>query len=230
MTGYHWVAAGTDALGIYLRRIVLFGLVFFLITALAPVAAKWVLIGRWKPARSPRGGWRYLRFWVVRQLLRANPMVLFTGSPLYLLYLRALGARVGRGAVVFARSVPVCTDLLTIGVGAVGPQGRRPARLPGRVRPDPDRGSRGSGRAPSSARRPSSTSTPPSVTTPSWATRRRCTPASTFQPVAGTTGPPRRRRTPTTGWCGAATAAAYGGRRTRRSSSRCCCSCPVRWC
>ncbi len=48
-----------------------------------------------------------------------NPLVLFVGSPLYLLYLRALGAKVGRGVVIFSRSVPVCTDLLTIGDGTV---------------------------------------------------------------------------------------------------------------
>ena len=34
-------------------------------------------------------------------------------------YLRALGAKVGRGAVIFSRHVPVCTDLLTIGADTV---------------------------------------------------------------------------------------------------------------
>ena len=36
-----------------------------------------------------------MRFWFVRALVRTNPMVLFIGSPLYVLYLRALGARIG---------------------------------------------------------------------------------------------------------------------------------------
>ena len=36
-----------------------------------------------------------------------------------MLYLRALGAKVGRGAAIFSRHVPVCTDLLTIGDGTV---------------------------------------------------------------------------------------------------------------
>ena len=48
-----------------------------------------------------------------------NPLVLFVGSPLYVLYLRALGAKIGRGVAIFSRSVPVCTDLLTIGDGTV---------------------------------------------------------------------------------------------------------------
>ena len=34
-------------------------------------------------------------------------------------YLRALGAKVGRGTVIFSRHVPVCTDLLTIGPDTV---------------------------------------------------------------------------------------------------------------
>ena len=35
------------------------------------------------------------------------------------LYLRALGAKVGRGVVIFSTHVPICTDLLTIGEGTV---------------------------------------------------------------------------------------------------------------
>ena len=44
---------------------------------------------------------------------------LLVGSPLYVLYLRALGAKVGRGVAIFSPHVPVCTDLLTIGDGTV---------------------------------------------------------------------------------------------------------------
>ena len=36
-----------------------------------------------------------------------------------MLYLRALGAKVGRGVAIFSPNVPVCTDLLTIGDGTV---------------------------------------------------------------------------------------------------------------
>jgi non-ribosomal peptide synthetase-like protein len=57
---------------------------------------------------------------LVKTLIRSNPLAfLFVGSPLYALYLRALGAKVGRGVVIFSRNVPVCTDLLTIGDGTV---------------------------------------------------------------------------------------------------------------
>ena len=85
-----------------------------------PILAKWVLIGRWKPQQIRIWSLGYVRFWIVKTLVRANPLVLFfAGSPLYVLYLRALGAKIGRGVVIFSRHVPVCTDLLTIGDGTV---------------------------------------------------------------------------------------------------------------
>ena len=49
----------------------------------------------------------------------AQPLAMFVGSPLYSFYLRALGAKVGRGVSIFSRNVPVCTDLLRIGDGTV---------------------------------------------------------------------------------------------------------------
>lgn len=116
--GYGWLSAGSGVLDVYLRS-VLFGGVTFLVLCVLPVLAKWTLVGRWTPRHIPVWSLAYVRFWIVKTLVRSDPMVLFSGSPLYLLYLRALGAKVGRGAVVLSRNVPVCTDLLTIGDGTV---------------------------------------------------------------------------------------------------------------
>ncbi|WP_328878214.1 Pls/PosA family non-ribosomal peptide synthetase [Streptomyces sp. NBC_00299] len=116
--GYGWISAGSGALDVYLRS-VLFGGATFLVLCVLPVLVKWTLVGRWTPQRIPVWSVAYVRFWIVKTLVRADPMVLFSGSPLYLLYLRALGAKVGRGAVVLSRNVPVCTDLFTIGDGTV---------------------------------------------------------------------------------------------------------------
>lgn len=85
-----------------------------------PILAKWILIGRWKPEQIRIWSLAYVRFWIVKTLIRSNPAALmFIGSPLYILYLRALGARIGPGVAIFSRRVPVCTDLLTIGAGTV---------------------------------------------------------------------------------------------------------------
>jgi len=112
---YAWLSTGAgDLLAIYLRS-VLFTAASFALLCIFPIVAKWLLVGRWKPRRIRVWSLGYLRFWVVKSLIRTNPLVLFVGTPIYPLYLRALGAKIGRGVAVFSRTVPVCTDLLTIG-------------------------------------------------------------------------------------------------------------------
>lgn len=107
--GVEWVSAGTGYADIYLRSLA-FGAAGFLILCLVPIAGKWLLIGRWKSQEIQVWSLAYVRFWAARTLIRASPLVLYAGSPLYVLYLRALGTRIGRGVVIFSRNVPVCTD------------------------------------------------------------------------------------------------------------------------
>jgi non-ribosomal peptide synthetase-like protein len=116
--GYEWIATGSGLTDIYLRSL-LFGGAGFIALCVFPVIVKWLLIGRWKPDEFPVWGLAYLRFWLVKVLLHANPMIFFVGNPLYVMYLRALGSRIGKGVTILSRSVPVCTDLLTIGAGTV---------------------------------------------------------------------------------------------------------------
>ncbi|MCB5911889.1 phosphopantetheine-binding protein [Streptomyces sp. SF28] len=116
--GYDWVSAGRGPLGVYVRAIV-FGSAEFIGLCAFPVVAKWLLIGRWTAREFPVWGATYLRFWIVKVLVHANPMVLLVGSPVYVLYLRALGAKIGKHVTILSRHVPVCTDLLTIGAGTV---------------------------------------------------------------------------------------------------------------
>jgi non-ribosomal peptide synthetase-like protein len=115
---FEWIAAGGSLVDGYLRSVVAGGTTF-LFTCTLPILAKWALIGRWTPRQIPLWSLGYVRFWLVRTLVMANPLVLFAGSPVYNVYLRALGAKVGRGAVVFTRHAPVCSDLITIGAGTI---------------------------------------------------------------------------------------------------------------
>ncbi|TMQ60047.1 MAG: peptide synthetase [Candidatus Eisenbacteria bacterium] len=116
---YEWISAAPDMVEIYLR-LVLCGAATFLVVCSVPILAKWVLIGRWKPGRIRLWSLAYVRFWFVKTLIRANPCaLLFVGSPIYALYLRALGAKIGSGVAIFSRRIPVCTDLLTIGAGTI---------------------------------------------------------------------------------------------------------------
>ncbi|HKR57068.1 MAG TPA: Pls/PosA family non-ribosomal peptide synthetase, partial [Gemmatimonadales bacterium] len=117
--GYRWIVAGSQGLTLYLR-LVGYSAAGFILLCATPIAAKWLLIGRWKPQAIRIWSPAYLRFWIVKTLMRSNPIVYWlVGSPLYGLYLRALGAKVGAGAVILSRQIPVCTDLLSIGAGAV---------------------------------------------------------------------------------------------------------------
>lgn len=116
--GYEWVSSGAGLLDIYLRS-VLFAGAGFLGACTLPIAAKWTLVGRWKPREFRVWSLAYFRFWLVKTLVRTNPLVLFVGSPLYVLYLRMLGARIGRGVLILSKHLPVCTDLLTVGDGTV---------------------------------------------------------------------------------------------------------------
>ncbi len=116
--GYEWISARSDWVDLYLRSVA-FGSALLLGTSLVSIAAKWVLIGRWKQREIRVWSAAYLRFWVVKTLLRANPLGrLLVGTPLYPLYLRALGAKVGRRVTIFSPA-PICTDLLTIGSDSV---------------------------------------------------------------------------------------------------------------
>ena len=48
-----------------------------------------------------------------------SPMTLFVGSPLYVLYLRALGARIGRGVTILSTQCAGVQRPLTIGSGTL---------------------------------------------------------------------------------------------------------------
>jgi non-ribosomal peptide synthetase-like protein len=116
---YQWIAAAHGYQDIYLRSVV-FGGAGFIILCAVPIAAKWALIGRWEPQQIQIWSLQYFRFWIVKTLVKSNPLALVAvGSPLYTWYLRALGAKIGRGTVIFTRHVPVCADLLTIGPDTV---------------------------------------------------------------------------------------------------------------
>ncbi|MER5964627.1 Pls/PosA family non-ribosomal peptide synthetase [Streptomyces sp. NPDC002057] len=112
--GYGWIAAGEGIFDTYLRAVA-FGLVTMTVLSVLPILLKWILVGRWTAGELRVWSLGYVRFWVVKTLTRSSPLVLFVGSPLYTLYLRALGAHIGRRSLVLSRSLPVCTDLLTVG-------------------------------------------------------------------------------------------------------------------
>jgi non-ribosomal peptide synthetase-like protein len=137
----NWVGTTQAFDELYLRILAAFASTGAVV-CLLPIAAKWLLVGRWQRGTIRLWSLDYVRFWTVATLIRACPLALFAGSPIYVLYLRALGARIGHGAVILSTTVPVCTDLVEIGDGALirrgvsftGYQARAGAVRTGRVR------------------------------------------------------------------------------------------------
>lgn len=80
------------------------------------IAAKWLVLGRARPGRYPLWGVMYFRWWLADRISEIPPRHLLSGSSLNVLYLRALGAKIGKDVVIGALSIRA-PDLLTIGDG-----------------------------------------------------------------------------------------------------------------
>ncbi|MCC2097703.1 MAG: amino acid adenylation domain-containing protein [Hyphomicrobiales bacterium] len=123
-----WVTAAEFGSGNFLLRSAIFAAAVLIVPVIIPVAAKWALIGRWQAGQLPIWSLRYFRFWLVSTLVRSSPAAMFAGTPIFNVYLRLLGAKIGRNAVILSRSVPVCTDLFSVGDNTIL---RKDSILPG---------------------------------------------------------------------------------------------------
>ena len=88
-----------------------------LLTCLLPVILKWTLIGRFQPGRYPLWGGYFCRWWLVRKALEFAPLNYLAGSPLMNVYLRLLGARIGKDVHIATSHVHL-PDLVEIAEGA----------------------------------------------------------------------------------------------------------------
>ncbi len=118
LTGFHWTyEAIGHPLELYFRLIAFLVLAFVGLSASA-IAAKWLLIGTWKEETLPIWSIRYFRFWLAKALIRSSPMSLFLGTPIYNVYLRLLGAKIGKNVVIGSRA-PVCADMFAVGDNSI---------------------------------------------------------------------------------------------------------------
>ncbi len=78
---------------------------------------KWAVLGRTKPGRYPLWGVYYFRVWFVQRMIQATSLKFLQNSPLMRVYLRMLGAKIGRDAIIGDFEAGAI-DLITIGDGA----------------------------------------------------------------------------------------------------------------
>src|SRR6185369_11486623 len=72
IAGYQWIVAGSQGIESYLRLVLFSGMAFLVVCAV-PIVAKWLIIGRWKPQSIRLWSLGYVRFWIVKTLIRSNP-------------------------------------------------------------------------------------------------------------------------------------------------------------
>ena len=78
------------------------------------IAAKWLLIGRYKTGNYPVWGSYYLRWWLVTRIQQFSGSHILCGSPLMVWYYKLMGAKIGQ-RVYLDTSVTMAFDLVTIG-------------------------------------------------------------------------------------------------------------------
>lgn len=71
-----------------------------IVLALLALAAKWLILGRTRPGRYPLWGVYYYRIWLVQRLIALVHLKWMQNSPVIRGYLRALGAKVGKDALI----------------------------------------------------------------------------------------------------------------------------------
>jgi non-ribosomal peptide synthetase-like protein len=78
------------------------------------IAAKWLIVGRYRAGNYPLWGWYYFRWWLVTSIQATVPISYLTGTPLLAIYYRLLGARIGRDVHLGTDQLGAF-DLLSIG-------------------------------------------------------------------------------------------------------------------
>ena len=111
---YEWVNAASGTVDVLIRAAIASTGYLFGLSALL-IAIKWIAIGRFDDTQTiPIWSFKYIRFWIARSAIRTNPLNFVRGTPLYNVYLRVLGAKIGKRVTFFANT-PTCVDLLSIG-------------------------------------------------------------------------------------------------------------------
>ncbi|MEM7748664.1 MAG: Pls/PosA family non-ribosomal peptide synthetase [Pseudomonadota bacterium] len=118
LAGFIWIAEAEAWLDVTSRSALFVTGIFGILFAV-PIAAKWLLIGRWRAGQVPLWSLSYFRFWLVRLLVETSPLAAMRGSPVFNAYLRLLGARIGDNALLLCKAFPLCTDLISVGSNTV---------------------------------------------------------------------------------------------------------------
>jgi non-ribosomal peptide synthetase-like protein len=88
------------------------------VALLISILIKWLVVGRFKAGDYPLWGSYYFRWWFVRRFASALGVSYIAGTPLARLYLRMMGAKIGRDTYI-GRNIIDAPDLVQIGDNAI---------------------------------------------------------------------------------------------------------------
>ncbi|PNG25307.1 Pls/PosA family non-ribosomal peptide synthetase [Methylocella silvestris] len=114
---YMLLTGAEAAIGEEIISLILVYMCINIVTVAITIAAKWLIIGRTKPGRYPLWGVYYFRWWLARRFIGLVHIKWFSGSPFMRFYLRALGAKVGKDAIIGEVDAGAI-DLISFGDGA----------------------------------------------------------------------------------------------------------------
>lgn len=105
-----------DVLGFWGQLFALLGIyvVLTIATTLIGIAGKWLAVGRVKPGRYPLWGVYYFRVWLAMKFTLLVKPKWFQGTPVMRAYMRAMGAKIGKDAIISEFEAGTI-DLITIG-------------------------------------------------------------------------------------------------------------------
>jgi len=109
---YYYQASGEIIFSLSMMLLMYFALLPVL--SVFAIIFKWVVIGKVKAGRYKLWGAYFFRFWFVDKIVHICPVTYFTGTPLMNIFLRLLGAKIGKDTYINTSAVSVY-DLLNIG-------------------------------------------------------------------------------------------------------------------
>ena len=111
---YSYYYQATGEVGFSLSMMLL--MYFALLPAMSVFAVllKWLVIGKVKSGRYKLWGSYFFRFWLTDKIIHICPVIYFTGTPLMNIFLRLLGAKIGKDTYINTSAFSVY-DLLKVG-------------------------------------------------------------------------------------------------------------------
>ncbi|MBB3186278.1 Pls/PosA family non-ribosomal peptide synthetase [Microbacter margulisiae] len=102
--------------GVFHSMVTMLWMYFILMPVLSlfAIGFKWAVIGRIKPGKYKLWGSYYFRFWIVDKVINIAPINYFTGTSIMNVFLRALGAKIGKNVYINTSAISAF-DLLRIG-------------------------------------------------------------------------------------------------------------------